>query len=53
MVALAFLNAANNRQRHMELDGKPRHFYTMPFGARNIRDVTAGKLRNLYEGLYS
>ena len=50
----AFLTSAtNHRLRHEELDGKPRHFHAMPYGARNILSVTPGILRNLYERLYS
>ena len=38
---------------YKQLDGKRRHFHSMPCGARNILSVTAGILRNLYERLYS
>jgi hypothetical protein len=47
------MNAANHALRHKQLDGKPRHFHAMPYGARNILSVTPGILRNLYERLYS
>ena len=49
----AFLTSAtNHRLRHEELDGKPRHFHEMPYGARNIWGVTTGISRTLYERLY-
>jgi hypothetical protein len=47
------MNAANHALRHEQLDGKPRHFQAMPYGARNVWSVTAGILRDLYERLYS
>jgi hypothetical protein len=53
-VPFAFLvNAADHRLRHEQLDGKPRHFHAMPYGARNIWGVTTGISRNLCERLYS
>jgi hypothetical protein len=52
-VPFAFLTSAtNHRLRHEELDGKPRHFHAMPYGARNIWGVTTGISRTLYERLY-
>ncbi|MGB6176376.1 MAG: hypothetical protein WBF43_08575, partial [Methylocella sp.] len=47
------MNAANHRLRHEALDGIPRQFRAMPYGARSICGVTAGISRNLYERLYS
>jgi hypothetical protein len=53
-VPFAFvMNVANHALSHEELDGKPRHFHAMPYGARNIWGVTTGISRNLCERLYS
>ena len=51
---LKFLMDAANHQRHSrEWQGRPRHFYAMPYQERYIWGATAGILRNLYERLYS
>ncbi|WP_061931612.1 CoA pyrophosphatase [Aureimonas sp. AU22] len=53
-VPLGFLmNAANHAKGSRVWEGKPRYFYTMPFGDRYIWGVTAGILRTLYERLYA
>ncbi|WP_279479959.1 CoA pyrophosphatase [Aureimonas sp. SK2] len=53
-VPLGFLmNAANHAKDSRVWQGKPRYFYTMPFGDRYIWGVTAGILRTLYERLYA
>jgi 8-oxo-dGTP pyrophosphatase MutT (NUDIX family) len=49
-VPFAFLMDTANH--HKEVEGKIRRFHAMPYGGRNIRGVTAGILRNLYERLY-
>ncbi|MDR3461300.1 MAG: CoA pyrophosphatase [Beijerinckiaceae bacterium] len=52
-VPFAFLmNEANHELRQREWKGKPRHFYAMPYGERQIWGITAGILRALYERLY-
>jgi 8-oxo-dGTP pyrophosphatase MutT (NUDIX family) len=52
-VPFAFLmDTANHALHHKEVEGKIRRFHAMPYGGRNIRGVTAGILRNLYERLY-
>ncbi|RIY02109.1 CoA pyrophosphatase [Aureimonas flava] len=53
-VPLGFLmNAANHARDSRVWQGRPRYFYTMPFGDRYIWGVTAGILRTLYERLYA
>lgn len=53
-VPLAFLMDPENHQRGSGVwMGKVRHFYTMPYGERNIWGITAGILRTLYERLYA
>ncbi|KQQ82066.1 CoA pyrophosphatase [Aureimonas sp. Leaf324] len=53
-VPLGFLmDAANHAKGSRVWQGKPRYFYTMPFGDRYIWGVTAGILRTLYERLYA
>jgi 8-oxo-dGTP pyrophosphatase MutT (NUDIX family) len=49
----AFLmDTANHALHHKEVEGKIRRLHAMPYCGRNIRGVTAGILRNLYERLY-
>ena len=52
-VPLAFLmDTANHRHGSMELGGKERFFYEMPYGDRHIWGITAGIIRLMYERLY-
>jgi 8-oxo-dGTP pyrophosphatase MutT (NUDIX family) len=53
-VPLEFLMHPDNHQRHKrDWKGIERHYYAMPFGERYIWGVTAGRLRNLWERIYS
>ena len=52
-VPLAFLmDTANHRHGSLELGGKERFFYEMPYGDRHIWGITAGIIRLMYERLY-
>jgi 8-oxo-dGTP pyrophosphatase MutT (NUDIX family) len=46
------MDPANHELRHIEIDGKVRHFHAIAFGTLTIWGITAGILRNLYERLY-
>jgi 8-oxo-dGTP pyrophosphatase MutT (NUDIX family) len=48
-----FLDPANHRRHRDELDGRIRHYYSMPYGGRNIWGATAGMLYSLYRILSS
>jgi 8-oxo-dGTP pyrophosphatase MutT (NUDIX family) len=53
-VPLGFLMTPTNHQRYsVKFEGKPRHFYAMPYGERYIWGATAGILRIMYERLYA
>jgi 8-oxo-dGTP pyrophosphatase MutT (NUDIX family) len=53
-VPLDFLmDPANHRRQSRILNGRERHFWTMPYGERFIWGVTAGIIRSLYERLYA
>jgi len=53
-VPLDFLMTPANHQRYsVKYEGKPRHFYAMPYGERYIWGATAGILRVMYERLYA
>jgi 8-oxo-dGTP pyrophosphatase MutT (NUDIX family) len=43
-----FLDPANHRRHRDELNGRIRHYYSMPYGSRNIWGATAGMLYCLY-----
>jgi 8-oxo-dGTP pyrophosphatase MutT (NUDIX family) len=43
-----FLDPENHRRHRDELDGRIRHYYSMPYGERNIWGATAGMLYCLY-----
>jgi 8-oxo-dGTP pyrophosphatase MutT (NUDIX family) len=43
-----FLDPANHRRNSDEKDGRTRHYYSMPYGERNIWGATAGMLYSLY-----
>lgn len=43
-----FLDPANHRRNRDEKDGRIRHYYSMPYGERNIWGATAGMLHSLY-----
>lgn len=48
-VPLEFFLDPENHRRHMdELNGRVRHYYSMPYGERNIWGATAGMLHSLY-----
>lgn len=48
-VPLEFFLDPENHQRHRtELNGQIRHYYSMPYGERNIWGATAGMLYSLY-----
>lgn len=48
-VPLAFFLDPSNHKRHRdEINGRIRHYYSMPFGERNIWGATAGMLYSLY-----
>jgi 8-oxo-dGTP pyrophosphatase MutT (NUDIX family) len=48
-VPLAFFLDPANHQRHRdELNGRIRHYFSMPYGDRNIWGATAGMLYSLY-----
>jgi len=46
-----FLDPANHRRHRAELNGTIRHYYSMPYGERNIWGATAGMLYSLYQVL--
>jgi len=51
-VPLAFILDAANHHRHSHLrDGRLRHYFSMPYGDRNIWGATAGMLHCLYRTL--
>lgn len=53
-VPLEFLVTPVNHQRYsVKFEGKPRHFYAMPYRERYIWGATAGILRIMYERLYA
>ncbi len=53
-VPLDFLMTPANHQRYsVRFEGKPRHFYAMPYEERYIWGATAGILRIMYERLYA
>jgi 8-oxo-dGTP pyrophosphatase MutT (NUDIX family) len=53
-VPLGFFLDPANHQRHSDVrDGRVRHYYSMPFGERNIWGATAGMLYSLYRILTS
>jgi 8-oxo-dGTP pyrophosphatase MutT (NUDIX family) len=53
-VPLDFLMTPANHQRYsVNYEGKPRHFYAMPYEERYIWGATAGILRIMYERLYA
>ena len=43
-----FLDPENHRRHRDELNGRIRHYYSMPYGERNIWGATAGMLYSLY-----
>ena len=43
-----FLDPENHRRHRDELNGRIRHYYSMPYGERNIWGATAGMLHSLY-----
>ncbi|HEX7810483.1 MAG TPA: CoA pyrophosphatase [Burkholderiales bacterium] len=43
-----FLDPENHRRHRDELGGRVRHYYSMPYGERNIWGATAGMLYSLY-----
>jgi 8-oxo-dGTP pyrophosphatase MutT (NUDIX family) len=43
-----FLDPANHRRNRDEKDGRVRHYYSMPYGDRNIWGATAGMLYSFY-----
>ncbi|HVY05952.1 MAG TPA: CoA pyrophosphatase [Burkholderiales bacterium] len=48
-VPLEFFLDPANHQRHQDVkNGRVRHYYSMPFGERNIWGATAGMLYSLY-----
>jgi 8-oxo-dGTP pyrophosphatase MutT (NUDIX family) len=48
-VPLAFFLDPANHQRHEDIkNGRVRHYYSMPYGERNIWGATAGMLHSLY-----
>ena len=48
-VPLQFFLDPANHQRHQDMkNGRVRHYYSMPFGERNIWGATAGMLHSLY-----
>lgn len=53
-VPLSFLmNPENHGRGRATWQGAERHFYSMPYGDRNIWGITAGIVRVLYERLYA
>lgn len=46
-----FLDPENHRRHRDELNGRIRHYYSMPYGERNIWGATAGMLYSLYRVL--
>ena len=46
-----FLDPANHRRNSDIRNGRTRHFYSMPYGERNIWGATAGMLHSLYQVL--
>ena len=53
-VPLSFLmNPDNHGRGQATWKGAERHFYSMPYGERNIWGITAGIVRMLYERLYA
>jgi 8-oxo-dGTP pyrophosphatase MutT (NUDIX family) len=49
-VPLQFFLDPANHQRHSDVrNGRIRHFYSMPYGERNIWGATAGMLHSLYQ----
>jgi 8-oxo-dGTP pyrophosphatase MutT (NUDIX family) len=53
-VPLSFLmNPDNHGLGQATWEGSERHFYSMPYGGRNIWGITAGIVRSLYERLYA
>lgn len=44
-----FLDPANHRRHTDVRDGRTRHYYSMPYGERNIWGATAGMLYSLYQ----
>jgi 8-oxo-dGTP pyrophosphatase MutT (NUDIX family) len=53
-VPLSFLmNPGNHGLGQATWQGAERHFYSMPYGERNIWGITAGIVRMLYERLYA
>jgi 8-oxo-dGTP pyrophosphatase MutT (NUDIX family) len=43
-----FLDPANHKRHRDEINGRIRHYYSMPWGSRNIWGATAGMLYSLY-----
>lgn len=43
-----FLDPANHQRNTMQLQGRTRHYYAMPYERRYIWGATAGMLMNLY-----
>ncbi len=49
-VPLEFFLDPANHQRHQDMkNGRVRHYYSMPYGERNIWGATAGMLYSLYQ----
>ena len=49
-VPLEFFLDPANHQRHSDVrNGRTRHYYSMPYGQRNIWGATAGMLHSLYQ----
>jgi len=44
-----FLDPANHRRHTDVRDGRTRHYYSMPYGERNIWGATAGMLYSLFQ----
>ena len=44
-----FLDPANHRRHSDVRDGRMRHYYSMPYGDRNIWGATAGMLYSLFQ----
>lgn len=52
-VPLAFLLNSNNHRRHSDvINGRQRHYYSMPYEGRNIWGATAGMIHMLYRILW-
>jgi 8-oxo-dGTP pyrophosphatase MutT (NUDIX family) len=53
-VPLRFLMTPENHLVHSrQWEGRPRHFYAMPYGEHYIWGATAGMLKSLYDRLYA